>query len=198
MRYSLLSFLVLLYPILSSAQHSTEFDYEVTSVKMYTLDETTGKKEYVHDLGAYLYDIGPNPHFHFEVEINQITFPSPLASRANLIVERYALLESKSDAPSFSDIDSTYSDLIATEPTWVFSGPVEMTFNRVRNGNKVILTSPPAPLDFLDPENPLTYASPYGYILHGFAYRFTLLPRLAHHRDVNPANNAIQLTFIKH
>ena len=190
-------FVVLAYGVSASAQVSPSFDYAIASARMFEIDATTGTKQYVDDLGAYLYDIGPKPSFHFEITVHQLQAPSSMANKVRLVVERFILLESKKENHAYAGIDSVYQELTLSEPTWVYSGPVPMDFKRSTSGNTVIFTSPDTTLDFLDPDEPLTFAAPYGFSLHGFAYRFILVPTHLHQRDSDPTNDAIQLTFIK-
>ena len=163
---------------------------------MYEVDAASGDTKQVSSLDAHLYDIGPMPHFFFKVEVAQLGGGSPNASRAALNVERYMLLRANGTSV-YEGLSNAYPDA-AAPPAWVYHGPVPLNFSRSTAGDStVIFTSEPQQLSFLDPENPITYARPMDFKIIGFAYRFILTPASFHQRDINPADNAYQLEFLK-
>ena len=175
---------------------STIFDYRIDTVQLYELDPTSGEKRPIDDLAPYLYDIGPDPQFLFEVHVTQLDGGSRLARRANLVTERYLLLEALPDS-TYSGLDNVHPDL-STSPAWVYHGPVALAFSRkAGKNNSVSFTSTPHQFPFLDPQNPITFARPIGYKILGFAYRFALVPANINHQDSNPKDNAVQLSFLR-
>ena len=165
-------------------------------MQMFEVDRANGDKQRIHNLEAYLYDIGPMPYFSFEVEAEQLTGSSPNAGKAKLNVERYMLLLAN-DVSVYEGLKNQFPDVEAS-PVWTYHGPVEMSFSRKSSSSKkVIFTSNPHQVTFLDPENPITFARPSDYTIIGFAYRFILTPISYLHQDHNPADNTFQLTFLK-
>ena len=163
---------------------------------MFEVDPASGDTHRVSSLEAYLYDIGPNPYFFFKAEVEQLAGGSLNAGKTELIVERYVLLKAH-EASVYKGLDNEYPDIDAS-PAWAYHGPVELSFSKsVASEAKVVFTSEPEQISFLDPENPVTFARPMDYKIVGFAYRFILLPASIHQHDKNPSDNTYQLTFLK-
>lgn len=175
-----------------------DFDYSIADVQMFEVDAAKNLTP-VDGLEAYLYDIGPQPRFVFEVTVKQHSGKSPNARRSRLVVERYLLL-----APTGK---SVYADLPKAQPdvvrdtSWVYHGPVALDFTRKQtgsaSGSTVTFTSAPHQMIFLDPSAPITFARPADFFILGYAYRFLLVPANLAQQDINPADNAHQLTFMK-
>ena len=173
------------------------FDYGIKSVLMYEIDQQSDERKQIVNLEAYLYDIGPQPHFEFEITVEQITSPSWQAKKVDIVVERYALLKTNENA-IYNGLDSIHPD--AGDSTfWTYHGPVQITFTRSanKNNNEVTLTSNPYQFSFLDPKNPITFARPLNYTILGYAFRFSLQPSSIQEKDTDLSNNAYQLTFLK-
>ena len=177
-------------------QAVVSYDYAIRSIELFNILPDSGEKVRIHDLGAYMYDIGPAPVFQFQVEIEQYKNPSIAANYAKLEVEQYMLLVSRTNH-SFVNVDSLYKEAVLTEPTWVYHSPVSMSFSCESLSSIVrCISSSNSPL-FMNPDHPLSYASPHAYQLLGFAYRFVLVPAHARARDTNQQNNSFQVTFMK-
>ena len=178
----------------------TIVDVGIYDVRMHLITPDTGKTRIVttDQLGAYLYDIGPTPQVQFEVLIDTKKQPATASPKLDLKIERYMLLASR-EASAYGHLpEKKYPDAILGEPTWVYSGPVPLTFNRIVQQDTVRLITDPFVVDFLDPDHPLTFALPTDYTLTGFSYRFLLKPSALRSRDGHPSDNAFQLTFMKH
>ncbi|MBX2821316.1 MAG: hypothetical protein KTR29_16595 [Rhodothermaceae bacterium] len=178
------------------AQSVSSFDYAIRSVRIYEVAPDSRKRSEVVDLGAYMYDIGPAPLFEFEVEIEQLNNPSPIASHARIGVEQYMLLSAKENH-SYIRLDTTTLDMDATKATWTYQSPVNLSFSCDQRTDNVICTSSPSSPQFMNPEDPLTYASPHAFHLLGYAYRFFIEPSNIRFLDRDLSNNAYQVTFMK-
>ncbi len=171
------------------------FDYKIGEVRMYEIMAETGELRQIENITPYLYDIGPNPSFVFEVEVEQLEGGSLLARRAELVVEQYMLLENNADS-MYQGLELQYTDVMDS-PAWTYHSPIPLQFTRSSHEGWITFTSAPTHLDFLDPENPITFARPLNYKILGFAYRFTLIPTRITDNDTNFANNSTQLTFLR-
>lgn len=192
--YSLILGCLLLHA--NAFAQKTVIDYELSSVTMFEVDSSSGTQTAIQNLNAYLYDIGPEPTFVFEVVIDQKAGATWQASGVELIVEQYILLKASKNS-AYKDLDKQYQD-VAASPAWSYHGPVQLDFSRQSTEqNRVRLTSEPHQLPFLDPSNPLTFANPVDYNILGFAYRFYLKPAAIGSSDSNPADNAQHLVFLK-
>lgn len=187
--------IVLCLPCLEIMAQSSMFDYKIEEVRMYEQVAETGELRQVESISSYLYDIGPNPAFVFEVEVIQLEGSSTLARRATLVVEQYLLLETHADS-IYKGLNLQHPDAEAT-PAWTYHSPVSLPFTRSAHEQRITFTSSPVHLDFLDPDNAITFARPLNYKILGFAYRFALVPTRINDNDSNPQNNASQLTFLR-
>ena len=178
------------------AQSVSTFDYAIRAVRIYEVAPDTKKRSEVIDLGAYMYDIGPTPLFEFDVEIEQLYNPSPNAALGRIQVEQYMLLRAK-DSHSYSNLDTTYANMDASRATWAYHSPINLSFSCNQARNNVVCTSTPSSPQFMNPEDPLTYASPHAFHLLGYAYRFFIEPSNIRFKDSNMSNNAYQITFMK-
>ena len=180
------------------AQPVISFDYRLAQVRMIQVDSLTGQRQVLEDLGALLYDIGPTPAVIFEVEIEQLANPTPLAQLVTLAIERYVLLESRKQAHLAPSEPQSFNDAVFEHPTWVYSGPIDLKVTRESHDKRtVLLTTSPFTIDVLDPDQPLTYAHPEQYKLLGFAYRFYLKPASFRAQDLVPENNVEQIILLK-
>lgn len=176
------------------AQSATAFDYRIAGIRMSQVDSVSGSTSYLEDLGALMYDIGPTPRVNFEIEVDQVVNPSPLARIVTLSIERYILLESKPNAP----VDTSFHAAQFVRPTWVYSGPIHLESSRIDLGNnKVQIKTEVFQLDVLDPEQPLTFAHPEQYRLLGFAYRFYLKPASFRYVDTIPEDNVDAVLLLR-
>ncbi|MEM8485266.1 MAG: hypothetical protein AAF564_06935 [Bacteroidota bacterium] len=184
--------------LLGSIQHAwaqqATFDYGIADVRMFDVDAADNRK-IVDGLEAYLYDIGPQPHFVFEVDVRQHAGKSTNAIKSNLVVELYLLLARTGNAV-YKSLSNPQADL-GNDTTWVYHGPVALTFSRKQAGKHTTFTSAPHQMLFLDPAAPITFARPADFSILGYAYRFLLVPAHLAQQDANPADNAFQLTFMK-
>ncbi len=163
---------------------------------MFEVDPSSGETKPVTSLAAYLYDIGPQPHFVFTATVLQQSGSSPQAGRATLKVEQYILLQANEHAV-YDGLENQFPDA-RPSPGWSYHSPVRLTFSRSSAGNNVVLfTSDPVQLSFLDAENPLTFARPADFTILGYAFRFALMPDSVKDQDINRRDNAFQLTFLK-
>lgn len=198
--YSLILLFGSLYCLPVIAYGQTIIDVGIHDVRMHLITPDTGETRIVttDQLGAYLYDIGPIPRVQFEVLIDSKKHPATVSPKLDLKIERYILLASR-EASAYKQLpDKKHPDATLGEPTWVYSGPVSLSFNRSIQHDTVRLITEPFDIDFLDPDHPLTFALPADYTLTGFSYRFLLKPSALRSRDSDPSDNAFQLTFLKH
>jgi len=182
----------------ANAQPNQAFDYGIFDVRMMLMDASTGESTLVapDELGAYLYDIGPTPRVRFEVVVDRKEEMDSLGIRIDLAMERYILLASRR-ARVYEGLDPVFPDARFSEPTWVYSGPLDLSYERKVREDTLRFVTEPFVIDFLDPKNPLTGALPEDFSLPGFAYRFLLKSAVLHQKDASPADNAFQLTFMK-
>ena len=194
-RYSVILLLSLLAVLPAHSQSTISIDYALQSIKLFEIRPDTKQRKPVHDLGAYMYDIGPAPVFQFDVHIEQLSNPAPQAKHTEIIVEQFMLLKSR-QSHSYHKLNNSYSDLMATDPTWVYQYPVQLSFTCIQKEDVVCTSSPISP-SFMSPDNPLTYAAPHAFQILGYAFRFTLVPSDTRIKDTNLSNNAYQVTFMK-
>jgi len=181
---------------LVQAQSVSTFDYAIRSVRIYEIAPDTKKRSEVFDLGAYMYDIGPAPLFEFDIEIEQLDNPSPNAAYARIQVEQYMLLGARENH-SYTNMDTIHANVDASKATWTYHSPVSLSFSCDQANGNVLCSSTPLSPQFMDPEDPLTYASPHAFHLLGYAYRFFIEPANIRLKDSNMSNNAYQITFMK-
>lgn len=181
----------------TAAQHL--IDAGIFDVRMQLILPNTGESHPVttDQLGAYLYDIGPAPRVRFEVLVDTKKQPATASPKLDLKIERYLLLTSREES-AYTHLPNKYPDAAFSEPTWIYSGPVPLSYNRIVRDDTLRFITEPYAIDFLDPENPLTLALPVDFTLPGFAYRFLLQPAALRSRDGHSGDNAFQLTFLKH
>ncbi len=181
----------------ADAQHLV--DVGIFDVRMHLIVPNTGESLPVttDQLGAYLYDIGPTPNVRFEVLVDTKKQPASASPKLDLSIERYMLLASR-EVSAYAHLPNRFPDATFSEPTWIYSGPVPLTHKLLVQQDTLRFITEPYAIDFLDPENSLTFALPADYTLTGFAIRFLLKPAALRSRDGHPADNAFQLTFMKH
>ena len=192
----ILLFASILVCSLVKAQSVSLYDYAIRSVRIYEIAPDSGKRSEIMDLGAYMYDIGLAPLFEFEVEIEQLYNPSQNAAHARIRTEQYMLLTAK-ETHSYINLDTTFADVIASQASWTYQSPVILSFSCNQEPRKVLCTSDPSSLQFMDPDDPLTHASPHAFQILGYAYRFVLVPSSIRFKDRDQSNNAYQVTFMK-
>lgn len=188
--------LSLCFVLPANSQSTILIDYAIRSINLFEIQPDTNQRQPVYDLGAYMYDIGPAPVFQFDVHIEQLINPSPGATHIEILVEQFLLLQSR-QSHSYAHLDSTFTQLEAPEPTWVYQNPVQLSFTCTPKKETVVCTSSPITPGFLDPTNPLTNAAPHAFQISGYSYRFTLVPSRARVKDKDLNNNAHQVTFMK-
>ncbi len=174
-----------------AAAQQRSFDYGISAVRVFEMGDS--RQEVVDGFERFMYDIGPDPRFVFEVDVTQTLGNSRLAQHSKLVVESYMLLVRSGDRayPQLSEYE------VEQDTAWVYHGPVSLTFDREQRGSVVTFTSGRHQLPFLNPDSPITFARPADFTILGFAYRFLLKPTKLNLSDSNPADNAYQLTFMK-
>lgn len=174
-------------------------DVGIFDVRMHLITPDTGETQRItpDQLGAYMYDIGPTPRVRFEILVDTKSHLSRTAPRLDLVIERYALMASR-EVSAYDHLPNKYPDASFSEPAWVYSGPIQLAAERVVRDDTLRFVTAPFAIDFLDPDNPLTFALPVDFKLPGFAYRFLLKPSGLRSREADPTDNTFQLSFMKH
>ena len=189
--FSYIAFSLMLVIPQKAPGQQISFDYGISAVRVFEVGDS--RQEVVDGFERYLYDIGPEPRFEFEIDVKQTLGNSRHAQHSDLVVERYMLLARSGDTayPQLGKYE------VEQDTAWVYHGPVSLDFTRQQRGAVVTFTSSPHQLPFLNPDSPITFARPADFTILGFAYRFLLEPAKLNMKDSNLEDNAYLLEFMK-